>query len=506
MAIDSFELSVFDQASADILTTRLKALIGGEIGEMGAGAWPGGDVSSVAFQVSWRGTLGGKRGAKGEMAIGPTWFAVGQATLDAESLHFLQPDFHDPHTLHLGFTHRKKSHTIAVCFPGGPEAKENRQRAHALLARLRALGAQASAGYGGGGMPRTGSYPALSGMGGNGGDGSVHGGSVHGGASGGVHVGSVHASLAWLQEGHREETRKLSCAKLCTQLEKLTAYVVSIFELQPVEAARGGWIGRCGTRFSVLLLVTLVLLGATAVLTVHSSRKWATYTTPFHPASCTVLSLELISEMREASHQECSHNVRHCSKLFYVVRAAWKVQVRLLGRYLDPTQNDNDPSLGDHPPPREAFDAVAQPTLHQSHLLATPSIVSEGVCAGNIGWSRDATLRWCDTDELKNKWLPMLDTSATYLCSADSHKTTTVFFDVSPPWRLYIESCLLSLSAVLSLALLAVVFVVAWHRCAPRHIRRHSPEEDEEYGGPGPYGAVPAGAFGPGSSRGLDLM
>ena len=43
-----------------------------------------------------------------------TFSHVWQASLEADAIHFVQPDFHDPTTLHLGFTHKRHMRNLVV--------------------------------------------------------------------------------------------------------------------------------------------------------------------------------------------------------------------------------------------------------------------------------------------------------------------------------------------------------------------------------------------------------
>ena len=481
VAVDWFELSHFDQSSADIITARLKALIEGQTSrDAPATPWPGG--TAVAFQISWRGTLGGRRGARGELAVGASWFAIGQATMDAPALHFVQEDFHDTLMLHLGFTHKRKEHTIAMRFA----KKADRVRGNTLLVRLRtvgdAMGAAAS------GTDTAAGYS--SGQGG-GIDGSMHGGSMHGGSmhggsmhGGSIHGGSLHdahgvfAGVDWasagdkfkpLPPGSSASQRNLGpsswTSAAIASVHRAARLAASGFEPSPAEAARETACGRCGWRFLLLLVVTSATLAAAAIGHMHAAHAWQPYRAPFHPASCTISSLEVDTQYKEAREQQCSHKVRHCSKLFYVVRAVWHVEVRLLGRYIDPTEQDRNPSLGKYPPPREMFLAAAQPTLHPKHLHAAPGRIVEGVCAGEIGWGRNATLTWCMSDGLSHKWLPQMHKGLTYGCSAETFQTPVVFFDVQAPPSLWMESSLVAIAWVVALSLALTSAVVTMARC-----------------------------------------
>lgn len=474
VAVDWFELSHFDQSSADILTSRLKLLVEGSSSSRDAPvvAWPGG--TAVAFQTSWRGTLGGRRGARGELAVGASWFAIGQATMEAAALHFLQEDFHDSLMLHMGFTHKRKDHTLAMRFA----IKADRVRAYALLARLRSVGESQRIDAAATSTDAAGGYSSgPAGMDGSMHDGSMHGGSVHGGST---HGPGARSGLDWLgasnmsgeafkplPPGSSASQRNLGPSSwtvvAAASIQRVARAVASSFEASPAEMARETVCGRCGWRFLVLLMVTLATLAAAATGHAHVSSEWVPYQMPFHAASCTIASLEVDSQYKEAREQQCSHRVRHCSKLFYVVRAVWHVEVRLLGRYIDPTTEDRSPSLGKYPPPREMFLAAAQPTLHPKHLHAAAGQIAEGVCAGQVGWSRNATLTWCMSKGLTEQWLPRMEKGLTYGCSAEGFQTGVVFFDVTAPTSLWLESALLVLAwagvLTLTLACTVVLFV-----------------------------------------------
>ena len=428
VAIDMLEVNTFDLGSAAALKARLQSLISVQEGEDEAPTeWPGG--SAIAFRATWRGTMGGKRGHTGEVAIGPDWFAIGQTTLGAGDLAFLKEDFKDGATLHLGFVHKRRNHSIAITFPGGAAHQE---RALTLLARFRPMAKSAST----------------------------------------TNLDAYTGAIADDLRNPLEQRGPMLAPPLATPLERTSVRLLCArcarlairpFELDGIEAART----RIGRRYACLLILTAFMTILAAAWHIRSSTDWRLFRTAFHPATCTVLNFDLRSDVRFSERQECkfghdSHT--RCSQHFHVTRAVWNVEVQLLGRYLDPTERDPHPELGKVPPPGAAFRSVAIPTLHPKYRYAKPRSLAVGVCAGEIGWSLNMTETWCL--DVADKWLPALRVHSSYLCSAEGHRTDEVFFDVRPPVRLYAESALLWLLLTpFAVAQVILVLLVACDRC-----------------------------------------
>ena len=80
-------------------------------------------ATAVAFRVTWKAQKGdsawlgqsSKRGRQ-ELVVGDVWASIGQASFEADALRFVQPDFQEPSTLHLGFVHLRKERSIALQF------------------------------------------------------------------------------------------------------------------------------------------------------------------------------------------------------------------------------------------------------------------------------------------------------------------------------------------------------------------------------------------------------
>jgi hypothetical protein len=136
VAVDTFHLSVLDQATADIVEASLAAQIAHEqhieiAVEEGSSMFSL-SHNAVSFTIhhhhSW-GLLGGHY--KETLTIGDTWIGYGRQKVEAAGVLGVHHDESDPCTLQLNLLHQKRPLTIS--FPGGVEQCK---RAFFLLSRV----------------------------------------------------------------------------------------------------------------------------------------------------------------------------------------------------------------------------------------------------------------------------------------------------------------------------------------------------------------------------------
>ena len=136
VAVDTFHLSVLDQATADIVEASLAAQIAHEqhieIAVEAGSSMFSLSHNAVSFTIhhhhSW-GLLGGHY--KETLTIGDTWIGYGRQKVEAAGVLGVHHDESDPCTLQLNLLHQKRPLTIS--FPGGVEQCK---RAFFLLSRV----------------------------------------------------------------------------------------------------------------------------------------------------------------------------------------------------------------------------------------------------------------------------------------------------------------------------------------------------------------------------------
>lgn len=308
VGVTKLEVATFDRESAGVLTTRLKAEVGDNVDV--PGSLPEG-VGTITFVVGWRGTLGGRRGQSGELVVGASWLAIGQLTLEASALSFLQQDLQRKDTVHIGFTYKRKAHTLLLRFQGGREPCD---RAYALLRQLLSLvEAAALAPYADrlapAGVPASPNAASASTT-------SANAASI-------VHPSSVASFRRSAQDGRR-------AASHVTTFRDRARRWAAAFAPTPAEASKcGGHF--CGVRLILLIIATLgaLLLANDLLSRAHAAGQ--PYRRHFHPASCKLRSLMVHSETRIALKQDCRYEqaygsgspVHVCSRHFWVVYPAW---------------------------------------------------------------------------------------------------------------------------------------------------------------------------------------
>lgn len=430
IAINTFELSDFDEPSADLLRARLNALVHGGDPEA-AFLQPTANkysANAVAFRVSWRGSLGFKR-ARQEFLIGDNWAAIGPATMESEDFHFVQPDFHDGSSLHVGFEHKRQMRNLVITFVDG---HEQCTRAVALLARF---------------------------------------------------VVPTNRSIT-------DSQRLVATRKGASQFGSATLEMPTLAPLSRWCTCAFHFPGGKERWLLIVLIVALVALVLGASLALHIHLTWA-YLAPskYDLATCLVAHPHLGVDHLDAD-QKCYGHPAECYRSFFVVHPQWRVSVASLLHTYDSTALVSKPPTADPLAGKavaaetcigdNAFVALAVPSARLPHRDARKNSIRSGVwCAGDLGWNANRTLHYCLSRA--RDWMPEIHARTAYPCYVRRRDHETVFFDIEPPHTHSIEAAVACVSSSIGV-LGAVVFLhIQWTLwSAPRRLQSTHAQANSE--------------------------
>ena len=438
VAIDSFELNDFDEPSADLLRLRLHALIMAGSPEAAVAAADASTMAlrksktsgatAVAFRVTWKAQKGdsawlgqsSKRGRQ-ELVVGDVWASIGQASFEADALRFVQPDFQEPSTLHLGFVHLRKERSIALQFAEGPE---HCNRALALLSRFARSPSR--------------------------------GASAHDGQR---YLASTIDTGTALQRAAPTAAKQPSPGSD----DEVPGFTFSFYVPQ------SDWpMWAVVLRNAAIAALAVCLLVAAHA---HLSFKHLDESN-FELATCTVLHPTTSIDHLDAD-QRCYGHPVVCHRSFFVVHPAWQVTVEKLVRY-EPTKLVESPpkELLRQPtdshawaksvaPPAPSYKALLLPSVLLPHKHARPmehdlKIDSKGsigpgvYCAGRLGWSSNTTLYHCHSRA--PEWLPRMSVLRGYPCYAPRADGSTAYLSIDPPPMRSVERTIVAVAALLALA------------------------------------------------------
>lgn len=440
VAVDTFQLSLLDQQTADIVEARLAAQIAEEqriaLTVEASSSMFGLGHNAVSFTISRaahllpRG-LGGYY--KETLTIGEKWLMYGKHRVMANDITSITNDLDDACKLHLCF--RQLRRTLTISFPGG---QEQCRRAYMLLCRLRQPPGPTAMpdGYPSpspGGPSVTTSLPA--------------GATASAGVGGAVAPSAVGVPIerGALGQGYaraQHEERSLRRLTLLQTMCCLLAFLI----------AAGAMYSMTGVAF-------------------HSSVT----AKQLHPASCIVRELAPQIESVPVAERcrSVAGEVPHCA--FFAMTPGWSVDVQLLSQYPQGLSKaarrggySTETSLArvglDRTRGGASWHALALPTLRSSsfrQIAHERSTILEGACSGEVWLSVNETIAFCMAH--RTQWMAELVDGLSYLCYAERHGAYNVYFDVSTPPSRYLASLLTGLVALAAVGL-AIGFIFTLKR------------------------------------------